>query len=477
MKFLRILPSLLITTLACTSVLMPSSDAFAASKRAINRPAFNPVVTQAMQYVKKRSDIPLVAPLFAGNGNGALGRSYLAATASATANQYHVSLQLSTTRAGLNSPVLYQPSNTGLAAVIGGFGATEFKTATQALRQVEVTPQSTTSYGFGYINPRAQHLKSSRMNLGLGIWSSVYTGRNTVLIDWREGEWFFQVHDMQMNSAKGAAMQLVRYLHTHLLPETHGMLMMDNAGDGQHTYLSYAVGNVVYNDWDYHHALSAARMAVSMTSYQGAPEAVFPAPISRALTSLQQTPTVNLPLFAPTDFLMTAKEMSAAQVQTQAQKDQYTITLSPFASHLGYANPIASFGVQRFMGNPTALQFIKQMSAPPNFVGMTSRVVSLGNGIVGKIYSDLGIVRWHEGLWTFDVEAGSASSDLALAKRMVAYLHTHLLPETNGYMWVKNTPVGRYSHLYWTFGRDVYNVYSVRHTFQAFHMAVSSATY
>ncbi|KUO97312.1 hypothetical protein [Ferroacidibacillus organovorans] len=477
MKPLRTFSSLFIATVVCTTAFAPSFDAFAASVTAKTAPVYNPVVTQAMQYVKKRSDIPLMAPLFAGNGNGARGKAYLAATAFATANQYHVSLQLSKTPVGLNSPVLDQPPNTGLAGLIGGFGATEFNTAAKALQQVEVTPQSVNAHGYGYLNPEAQHLASSRVNLGLGIWSSVYTGRNIALIDWREGEWFFQVQDTRMIFAKGTAMQLVRYLHTHLLPETHGLMTVIDAGDGQHTNLSYAVGNVVYNVWDYHHALSAARMAVSMTPYHGAPEAVFKASISRALTSLQQTPTINLPLFAPTDFLMTASEMSAIQVQTQVQKNQYTITLSPSGSKRGDTNPIASFGVQRFTGNPTALQFIKQMSAPPNFAGMTSRAVSLGNGIVGKIYSDLGIVRWHEGLWTFDVEAGSASSDLALAKRMVAYLHTHLLPETHGYMGVKNTPAGHFSHLYWAFGRDVYNVYSVRHAFQAFHMAVSSATY
>ncbi len=127
-------------------------------------------------------------------------------------------------------------------------------------------------------------------------------------------------------------------------------------------------------------------------------------------------------------------------------KDQYTITLSSANAPGGFLNSIAAFGAQRYTGRPTALQYIEQMPEPPVFAGMTSHSVSLGNGITGKLYSDVGIVRWHEGLWTLDVEAGSARSDVALAMRIVAYLHKNLLPETHGWMWVKNTPGGRFSH-------------------------------
>ena len=98
-------------------------------------PTFNPVVAQAMAYVAARTNLPLWAPTFIGHANG-VTRGYMAATSSASSAGYRVSLRVSTTPVGLNSPALYQPANTGLAAVIGGFGAQRVSSANQAIQDV-----------------------------------------------------------------------------------------------------------------------------------------------------------------------------------------------------------------------------------------------------------------------------------------------------------------------------------------------------
>lgn len=472
MKWTKAVRNVMAVCVLCVGTFVPALAAHAASdaRRTITTSAFNPVVSQAMQYVKMRSDIALAAPLFAGNDNDT-SRQYLAATVSATADQYQVALQLATTPLGVNSPALFQPPNTGLAQVIGGFGAKQYATSTQALQQVVVSAHTGSTPG-GYISPQGQGFRAGRLYLGLGIWSTVFSKFDDVIVEWHEGDWFFQVQDMSVAAAKATAEPMISYLHKYLLPETHGMVTVVDAGDGQHTALSYAVGRIVYTDWDYHHAVSALRMAVTMRPYVGTPEEVFPPIISQAMTTLADNPHVGTSLAAPRDFLLSPHDWSGVQTDVQVEPAQYTVSL-----YQANQEEIASFGAQTYTTNPTALGYIEQSSEPPHFAGMTSQRISLGNGIAGRLYNEMGLVRWHEGLWTLEVEAGSSSSDVALAAQIVAYLHTHLLPETHGMMWVKNTPSNQFSHLYWTFGNTVYNVYSLSSAAQALRMAVSSQAY
>lgn len=455
---------------------MPAVSAQAVA-RVSTQPAWNPVVTQAMQYVKMRSDIPLVAPLFAGNGNGDSGE-YLAATALATADRYQVGLQLSTKPVGLNSPLLDTTLSTGLAGVIGGFGARQYPTSAQALQQVVVTSHTRTDpETTNYIAPAGQGFHASRIDLGLGIWGTLYSQKYDVLLEWREGDWFFQVQDMSVSAARATAQPMVAYLHDYLLPETHGECIVDDAGDGQHTSLEYAVGNIVYSDWDYHYALSALRLAATMRPYAGSAEEVFPPVISQTMTQLANNPHIRIPLAAPRDYLLPPSAWVGAQTTVQTQPDQYTVSLYGGDASAVNQGEIASFGAQTFIGNPSARQYIAQMSGAPNYAGMASQRISLGHGIAGRVYNQMGFVLWHEGLWTLDVEAGSQVADVRLAAQIVTYLHTHLLPETNGMMWVKNTPAGQFSHLYWAYGDVVYNVYSLTSATRALHMAVSSEAY
>lgn len=92
---------------------------------------FNSVVWQAMAYVKPRTNLTMEAPTYLPSTRCPC---YLAATATASPVGYAVDLQLTTTPVAINSPVIDQPQNSGLAAIIGGFGAKAYGTDLQARR-------------------------------------------------------------------------------------------------------------------------------------------------------------------------------------------------------------------------------------------------------------------------------------------------------------------------------------------------------
>lgn len=433
-------------------------------------PSFNPVVTQAMTYVAARTALPLQAPTVTGHANGST-RGYLAAAASASPGSYRVSLQVSTTPVGLNSPALYQPQNTGLAAVIGGFGAQRVPSSSTAAQDVSLRMMPVSFPGVNQ-----ELVKYANVALGNGIQGlrAYVPHPYSDVIEWREGEWAFRIVGSDFPADRSLAASIVSYLHQHLLPETHGLLTIYNAGDGQHTSLSWAFGDVVYNAWDYHHALSAVQMAMSMQSYRTPPAVSFPSVIQESMNGIKGKTAV--PLQAPQSLGLSIAQARQVRASARAANGHYQVNLQ-YGNGQGMANQIGFFGAKGFGQRPTASDFLTQMAQVPNFADLRWRMVSLGNGITGKLYNQVGLVRWHEGLWTCSVQAGSDASDLALASRIVAYLHTHLLPETHGYLVVKNTPQAQFSHLYWVWGDVLYNVYSVHSALQALQMAVSYASY
>jgi|GEM_PF-2680941 len=432
--------------------------------------SFNPVVAQAMAYVTARTDLPIQAPTFIGHANGAT-RGYLAAMASASSSNYHVSFQVSTTPVGLNSSALYQAPNTGSTAVIGGFGAQRVSSSSQAIQDVALRMKPVSFAGV-----RQQLVKYADVNLGNGIQGLyAYVPRSHGgIIEWREGEWALRVAGSSPAANRSLAESIVVYLHTHLLPQTHGLLTVENGPAGQHTFLSWAFGNVVYTAWNYHHALSAVQMAMSMQPYSMPPAGSFPAAVQSAMSRLRDNTAA--PLQAPQSLGLPLARARLVRSSAQFGKDHYQVNLQ-YGTGQGMASQVGWFGAKVFRGPSTALEFMSQMAQAPRFAGLREHTVALGDGIAGKLYNQLGMVRWREGLWTFNVQAGADASDIALAKRMVAYLHTHLLPETTGYMVVKNTLQAEFSQMDWIWGNALYNVYSAHSAMQALQMAVSYAAF
>lgn len=66
------------------------------------------------------------------------------------------------------------------------------------------------------------------------------------MVQWHEGEWTLQVNNSTVADDTDLAKTLVAYLQAHFLPETHGLLVVANAGDGEHSSLAWTDGPVVY---------------------------------------------------------------------------------------------------------------------------------------------------------------------------------------------------------------------------------------
>ncbi|QSO45570.1 hypothetical protein [Alicyclobacillus mengziensis] len=222
------------------------------------------IVKESMQYILSRTDIPLLAPTvptYAPTPYGTLRR--MDAQVSASPTSYNVYLQWANKTLPLNSPALKQPPNTGLAAVIGGFGAKVYSTPQVAEAQLKVPQRGIDP---AYVQPPTNE-PATPVDLGHGILGTLYKSQFDPIVQWHEGEWTIQVTDTKAQYDIQVAKKLVAYFNTALLPETKGVFGVNVAGDGDHTSAQWVFGDVVYTCSDYHSALQAAKMAASMRAY------------------------------------------------------------------------------------------------------------------------------------------------------------------------------------------------------------------
>ncbi|WP_242968629.1 hypothetical protein [Sulfobacillus sp. hq2] len=231
---------------------------------------FNPVVMQAMNYVKVHTQVALQAPETI--AIPATSR-YLAASATASPTFYRVNLQLTKTPMGLNNPQDDSGVNGGLADVLGGFGATEYGSPSGA---------AATLHQLLYIQPPSSAPQT--VNLGTGLTGTRW---NSGLVEWHEGDWTLEVVGGSVLGDVQKAQEVVLYLHRHLLPETRGVLEVLNAPDGAHTTVIWQEGSVLYQADDYHSATGAMEMAMSMREYP-----------SGAMPSMDAAATFSTPEFA-----------------------------------------------------------------------------------------------------------------------------------------------------------------------------------
>ena len=210
---------------------------------------FGPVVQEAMRYIAPRTLVYVEAP-----AKIPIGRPgwYLGSSASAAPDGYQVQLQLTTTPLGLNSPHLTKGPNGGL---VGCFGATAFLTDGEAA--------SGLTAAVDWSEPASSGLKD--VSLGNGIAGKAWTRDGQTVVEWTEGDWTLQANGAGARAAVAAeASRVAAYLHTRLLPETRGYLTVTAAGDGDHTEIAWQWGATDYDVSDYHSALAAITMAISM---------------------------------------------------------------------------------------------------------------------------------------------------------------------------------------------------------------------
>lgn len=213
------------------------------------------VVVQSMVRVMKNTSAPLVAPTYIGQSNNS-NYPYLTSLTTSTSDEYRVAFHITLTQVGVDSPSITQPPNSGLAEYVGEYGATEFsnsKQASGALNQFTIKIPSLAV--------------TESTNLGYGIQGRWFLYANTATLQWYEGKWICQVVGGSKEQELQESKKIVAYLDKHLLPERPGVLLVMQAGDGNHTEIHWAIGHVMFSAGNYHQVLNAIKMAMSMRMY------------------------------------------------------------------------------------------------------------------------------------------------------------------------------------------------------------------
>lgn len=302
----------------------PSSTGVSSSSTAGAGP-FNAVVTQAMGYVTKGTTVGLEAPEVISTPHTS---QYLAAVATASTNHYHVHLQLTESPLGLNNRNSENGVNAGLAHDFGGFGATRYASPSQAWAALD--------HGLGTA-PSGQ--KPSSVSLTTGLLGKSWSKG---MVQWQEGDWTLQVTGGSPAADIQEANRMVTYLHSHFLPPTRGIITVDNAGDGPHAVVGWQEGSVLYRVSDYHSAIGAMEMAVSMRNYP-----------SGAMPSMDSRSTFSTPNFSGRDVV----KSSGSAVPT-AIPSGYQSTVSPNLRYSATDIPVTGFS-GTLDGHPFVLAFYR----------------------------------------------------------------------------------------------------------------------
>lgn len=170
----------------------------------------------------------------------------------------------------------------------------------------------------------------------------------------------------------------------------------------------------------------------------------------------------NVPLEAPTE-IKRKSNVYHPYLSAKAQEDknaynitlQYTTTPLPVNSsqidsppNTGLAQVVGGFDGKVYSSTTAARTALKKnwSSTHPS---QSPEKINLGDGIVADVYNQtgLGIVDWDEGDWSFEVNNGTVTDDITLARQIVAYLAQHSLPNTYGTMTVINAGDGEHTSL------------------------------
>lgn len=218
------------------------------------------VLVGSMSYISLHTDGIMdpheMAPTWLPTGPAPANGQHISATAAGNGYTYQVHLYWTDESYPVNAAGITAPPNTGLASIIGSFGESDYKYPSDPMNALAALTQ------------RVPANLNQPVNLGTGItgWYSNQSGLAN-LVTWKEGEWSLQVSGGSKSADLDLARRMVAYLHTQLLPETHGVVSVVNAADGEHTTVDWASGDTLYTCTDYHFALDALHLAVSMKNY------------------------------------------------------------------------------------------------------------------------------------------------------------------------------------------------------------------
>lgn len=224
---------------------------------------FDPTISEAMQYLRRRSaTFPYMAPT---EGGFVPTVPHLAALATTNARGYTVNLFSSDKRLPINSPILSTAPYEQAGAIVGSFGGTSYASPSTALASLYLSPAQ--SIAPAYQPP--PNVPDTEVYLGKGIYGLEYVNDTatvrvgTPMVVWHEGDWTLEVWDGSVAQDVAHAKKLVGYLHSHLLPETFGVVGENIARDGDHTTVEWVYGNRQYSAFNYRSGLQAVEMAAS----------------------------------------------------------------------------------------------------------------------------------------------------------------------------------------------------------------------
>ena len=253
------------TTKALRSTGSKESKVSVYEMRIIPNERFSSVIKRAMAYVTK-TKFARMAPTLPDYSPRSKDW-YTGAFVQSNADSYTINLQWTYRQLPINSSALSNPDYTitGDAGIIGAFGGTQYPSDKAALAQLNIQQRGS------HLSPPANS-KSAKVDLGHGIHGLAYSmplfdHMGVYMVLWHQGDWTLEIDGLALPSIQEAK-KIVAYLHSHKLPPTNGVFIVDMAGDGNHTSAEWVFGKVVYSCSDYHSALQAAKMAVSMRVFE-----------------------------------------------------------------------------------------------------------------------------------------------------------------------------------------------------------------
>ena len=217
-------------------------------------------VSAALASLSSRMPIPLLAPLAI--------PANLSAKTSSTQSGYKVSLYHCQSTLTLNSPEIGNPPNcSGSAPYFGDFGGTHYATASTANLSLSTLqnqrprfcgPNSNSSQQVSLAQGVQGVLTSTKgvsgyceMRFNSNGWS-VLIGGNAALYSTAE--------------AKQEGLRVIDLMTEVRMPAKNGIVVIQTAGDGNHTWLTWTTGENLYTVSGYHSTSSAFTMTKSLAS-------------------------------------------------------------------------------------------------------------------------------------------------------------------------------------------------------------------
>ncbi|HTV12578.1 MAG TPA: hypothetical protein VME20_12040 [Acidimicrobiales bacterium] len=218
------------------------------------------VVDEAMNYLQRRTRVPLEAPR-ALPGAGPVPSS---AQASASRSEYSVALYGCPSALPVNNPGIGTGVCGTMADYYGYFRGNAYADVAGALGALRL--------------PAPTCPDKAAVPLAAGVVATLYSGpspEGNCEAVWHEGHWSFALTGDLDGGTRGdatvpwhqVANEVISYLRGRSLPGAQGYMESDIAGDGLHTGAYWQLGRDVYVASTYHGALAALALAKAMAPY------------------------------------------------------------------------------------------------------------------------------------------------------------------------------------------------------------------